>query len=186
MSHTISENLKIIFSTCKHSADCSENYATKCHTEIQVLYFCGSRKLLTLHTSMYYMMIDSALHPAKKLIQRFSSFTISEDLQHTASAVFAHLEPIFKQLSEKKTSRQFIFLLMALVAIIKISQKFICSLIMRINLEFKNYMEFLEVWSWKKSSRWKSGDLVNQKLFEKSLTVEIFKIQELLLKSFKV
>ena len=74
-------------------SDFSENYATKCHTEIQALHYGGSRTLLTIHTNAYYILQSDKVDVVKFC-------TVSEDVRHTAPAVFAHLEPLFKKFAE--------------------------------------------------------------------------------------
>lgn len=74
-------------------SDFSENYATKCHTEIQALHYGGSRTLLTLHTNAYYIL-------DRDKVNLYKICTISEDVRHTSPAVFAHLEPIFQKFKE--------------------------------------------------------------------------------------
>lgn len=85
-------------------SDFSENYATKCNTEIQALHYGGSRSLLTLHTNAYYILC-----PKTNNVTLFKFCTISEDVRHTAPAVFAHLEPLFKKFKELKITTIQIF-----------------------------------------------------------------------------
>ena len=85
-------------------SDFSENYATKYHTEIQSLHYDGSRSLLTLHTNAYYM-----LSPKSNEIDLVKFCSISEDVRHTAPAVFAHLEPLLKRFQELGVKKMFIF-----------------------------------------------------------------------------
>ncbi|KAF9405953.1 hypothetical protein HW555_013504 [Spodoptera exigua] len=75
---------------CIIHIDYSENYAVKCNNEIQSYHFGGSRKQLTLHTSVIYYLDDEK-------IQQVQSFcTVSECLRHDISAVWAHIVPILE------------------------------------------------------------------------------------------
>lgn len=85
-------------------SDFSENYATKCHTEVQSLHYGGSRSLLTLHTNAYYVLC-----PESNTVDIVKFCTISEDVRHTAPAVFAHLKPLFKKFQELGIKNLFIF-----------------------------------------------------------------------------
>ncbi|XP_051519230.1 uncharacterized protein LOC127420748 [Myxocyprinus asiaticus] len=67
--------------------DFLENYACKMSTEIQAYHFGGSRKQATIHTSVLY-----TVHGTK------SYATLSDSLRHDERAVWAHLEPILKEL----------------------------------------------------------------------------------------
>lgn len=69
--------------------DFSENYACKMSTEIQAYHFGGSRKQATIHTAVLY-----TAHGTK------SYGTVSDILRHDERAVWAHLEPILKELRE--------------------------------------------------------------------------------------
>lgn len=71
--------------------DFSENYACKLHTEIQAFHFGGSRKQVTIHTSVVYTSDGSQ-----------SYATISDSLRRDERAVWAHIEPILKKLKEQK------------------------------------------------------------------------------------
>ncbi|XP_022821191.1 uncharacterized protein LOC111361843 [Spodoptera litura] len=81
---------------CIIHVDFSENYAVKCNEEIQSYHFGGSRKQLTLHTSVIYFLDDEK-------IQQVQSFcTVSECLRHDISAVWAHIVPVLQYIGEKK------------------------------------------------------------------------------------
>ena len=67
--------------------DFSENYACKLSTEIQSFHFGGSRRQATIHTAVLY-----TVHGTK------SYATLSDCLRHDEWAVWAHLEPILKEL----------------------------------------------------------------------------------------
>lgn len=67
--------------------DFSENYACKMSTEIQDYHFGGSRKQATIHTAVLY-----TVHGTKAYA------TLSDSLCHDDRAVWAHLEPILKEL----------------------------------------------------------------------------------------
>lgn len=79
---------------CIIHIDYSENYAVKSHQEIQSYHFGGSRKQLTLHTSVIYFL------DAENMPQRQSFCTVSECLRHDISAVWAHIIPILEYISE--------------------------------------------------------------------------------------
>ena len=64
--------------------DFSENYALKYHTEIQSVHFGASNDQATLHTGMLYAKRDS-----------FGFASISACRRHDASAIWAHLKPVF-------------------------------------------------------------------------------------------
>ena len=67
--------------------DFSENCACKMNTEIQAYHFGGSWKQATLHTTVLY-----TLHSTR------SYATLSDSLRHDERAVWAHLEPILREL----------------------------------------------------------------------------------------
>lgn len=67
--------------------DFSENNACKISTEIQAYHFGGSRQQATIHTAVLY-----TVHGNK------SYATLSDSLRHDERAVWAHLEPILKEL----------------------------------------------------------------------------------------
>lgn len=67
--------------------DFSENYSCKMSTEIQSYHFGGSRKQATIHTAVLY-----------KAHSTRSYATVSNSLRHDERAVWAHLEPILKEL----------------------------------------------------------------------------------------
>lgn len=74
------------------NSDFSENYGTKCHIETQASHFGGSRTMLTLHTSVFYLF-----NPTSKKVECFKFCSVSEDVRHTAPAIFAHMQPIFEK-----------------------------------------------------------------------------------------
>ncbi|CAJ1050756.1 uncharacterized protein LOC111858282 [Xyrichtys novacula] len=65
----------------------TENYACKMSTEVQAYHFGGSRKQATIHTAILY-----TVHGTK------SYTTLSDSLRHDERAVWAHLEPILKEI----------------------------------------------------------------------------------------
>lgn len=85
-------------------SDFSENYATKCYTEVQALHFGGSRALLTIHTNAYYI-----LDPVSKKIDLGKFCTISEDFRHTAPAIFANLKPLLQSFQDLGIKTLYIF-----------------------------------------------------------------------------
>jgi hypothetical protein len=75
--------------------DFSENYATKYADEIQAFHFGGNRKQFTLHTVQVYYKPD-----IYSTLRSKSFCTLSKYNDHSAPAVWAHLQPIFKFLRE--------------------------------------------------------------------------------------
>ncbi|CAH2105374.1 unnamed protein product [Euphydryas editha] len=72
---------------CIIHVDFSENYNTKYTNEIQPFHFGGSRKQITMHTSV--------IHFKKSGLLRTQSFcTLSPSLRHDAVAVWSHLIPV--------------------------------------------------------------------------------------------
>ncbi|KAK0144585.1 hypothetical protein N1851_017038 [Merluccius polli] len=69
--------------------DFSENYACKLSTEIQSFHFGGSRQQATIHTAVLYTVYGTRFYA-----------TLSDCLRHDERAVWAHLEPILKELRE--------------------------------------------------------------------------------------
>lgn len=67
--------------------DFLENYACKMSTEIQAYHFGGSRKQATINTAVLY-----TVHGTE------SYATLSDSLGHDEQTVWAHLEPILKEL----------------------------------------------------------------------------------------
>lgn len=74
---------------CLINIDFSENYLCKMNEEIQSCHFGGSKRQISLHTVVLY---------TKDEIKSYC--TVSEDTDHKADAVWAHLDPIFNQISE--------------------------------------------------------------------------------------
>ncbi|KAJ0178551.1 hypothetical protein K1T71_006374 [Dendrolimus kikuchii] len=75
--------------------DFSENYKCQYAKEIQAVHFGGSRKQVTLHTSLLYFYNSDYT----RTTQCFA--TISQNLRHDAVAVWAHLDPILEYLEQK-------------------------------------------------------------------------------------
>lgn len=72
--------------------DFSENYSLKYAEEVQSFHFGGSRQQVCLHTAVVYTHnFDTGL------VTPTSMCTISNCLRHDASAVWAHLVPLLKQ-----------------------------------------------------------------------------------------
>ncbi len=78
--------------------DFSENYEGKFGTEIQSYHFGGSRKQFTLHTVEVYYRKD-----AYSEVRNKSLCTLSESLDHSAPAIWAHLQHIFDYLKKNCT-----------------------------------------------------------------------------------
>lgn len=89
--------------------DFSENYNCKYFEEIQALHFGGSRKQLTLHTGVYYVLEVGAAGSQNKDLKCHSFCSISEDLRHTAPSVWAHLHPVLKSLRQRGVTTLHIF-----------------------------------------------------------------------------
>lgn len=85
----ISENEVLIH------CDFSENYESKYAAEIQTCHFGGSKKQFSLHTVIVYYRPD-----AYSPVQCKSICSLSECNDHTAPAVWAHLQPIFEFVKE--------------------------------------------------------------------------------------
>uniref|UniRef100_A0A2A4K7W2 Uncharacterized protein n=1 Tax=Heliothis virescens TaxID=7102 RepID=A0A2A4K7W2_HELVI len=88
-----SEN-KLINEAVVH-LDFSENYALKHHTEIQSFHFGGSRKEVSIHTVVIYIKDFETFE-----LKTYSVCTVSDNLKHTAVAIWAHLGPILSQIAE--------------------------------------------------------------------------------------
>ena len=74
--------------------DFSENYTTKYANEIQSTHFAKNQ--LSIHTGVYYSRnVNNAL-------QSRSFATVSENLDHQAHAVWAHMKPILTMILENK------------------------------------------------------------------------------------
>lgn len=69
--------------------DFSENFSCKLNSEVQAFHFGGSRKQATVHTCVAY-----TAHCTQ------SYATISASLRHDERAVWAHLEPVLKDVME--------------------------------------------------------------------------------------
>lgn len=72
--------------------DFSENFETKYHEEVQSMHFGASKRHLSLHTVVVYFKEDEKVK---------SYCTVSNNTDHGAHAIWAHLSPIFSDLSEK-------------------------------------------------------------------------------------
>lgn len=71
--------------------DWSENYGLKYAKEIQSLHFGGSRQHVSLHTSVVYIC-----DPLTGVIAPRSFCTVSQCLNHTTPAIWAHLQPLLR------------------------------------------------------------------------------------------
>lgn len=76
--------------------DFSQNYEAKYHEEIQAVHFGASKKQISLHTVVMIYEDDEGK------LQRKSFFTASDCLRHDSTAVWGHLQPIFKKIKEIK------------------------------------------------------------------------------------
>nr|XP_022911616.1 uncharacterized protein LOC111422633 isoform X1 [Onthophagus taurus]XP_022911617.1 uncharacterized protein LOC111422633 isoform X1 [Onthophagus taurus] len=82
----LKENLRITEAVIH--MDFSENYNMKYAEEIQAFHFGGSRKQISLHTVVVYTKQDE--------VQQQCFCTLSESLLHNVPAIWAHLDPIIK------------------------------------------------------------------------------------------
>lgn len=77
--------------------DFSENYCTKYGEEIQAFHFGGSRTQLSLHTVVVYGKNNTK-----------SYCTVSTNVSHSPSAIWAHLQPIFQALPKEIENLHFL------------------------------------------------------------------------------
>lgn len=89
----LKENISVNEVLCH--VDFSENYLLKYNEEIQSFHFGGSRQQISLHTGVLYY-IDS--QTKEKVCKSFC--TMSKDIKHDASAIWAHLEPVLTMAQE--------------------------------------------------------------------------------------
>lgn len=74
--------------------DFSQNYVSKCSTEIQAMHFGASKRQLSLHTGIRHHKEESKL--------KHSTFcTVSDNLDHHAHGVWAHMVPILEESSKE-------------------------------------------------------------------------------------
>ncbi|KYN11119.1 hypothetical protein ALC57_16736 [Trachymyrmex cornetzi] len=73
--------------------DFSENYNCKYSSEIQSVHFGASLKQISLHTDAFFY--KPSLNEEVKCV---SFCSVSENLRHDASAIWAHLTPIFNEI----------------------------------------------------------------------------------------
>ncbi|KAF2887192.1 hypothetical protein ILUMI_18981 [Ignelater luminosus] len=74
--------------------DFSENYVTKYSTEIQATHFGASKRQISFHTGLHYVRDKQT-----RLVKSKSCCTVSDNLNHQAHGVWAHLEHTLKELS---------------------------------------------------------------------------------------
>jgi hypothetical protein len=74
--------------------DFSENYSCKYSQEIQAVHFGGSHQQATLHTGIAY-------HHDGEKVQATPFCTISDELRHDPSAIWAHIDPVLRLLHDK-------------------------------------------------------------------------------------
>lgn len=72
--------------------DFSENYKCKYASEVQSVHFGASKKQVSLHTGAYYYRADDGE------LKCVSFCSVSEDLRHDASAIWAHLKPVLEKI----------------------------------------------------------------------------------------
>jgi len=84
---------------CLVEMDFSENYLCKYGSEVQSVHFGASKHQVTLHTAVLYYCKNTTHE-----IGCESFCTMSESLRHDASAVWAHLQPIMKFVSDNLPS----------------------------------------------------------------------------------
>lgn len=74
--------------------DFSENYVAKFATEVQSIHFGASKKQIALNTGVRYALKDEK-------VQTVSFASASDNLDHQAHAVWAHLRPILERSAEE-------------------------------------------------------------------------------------
>lgn len=74
----------------------SENYQCKYGAEPQAMHFGSSRMSITLHTGILYYRSSETGE-----LKTESFCTISNNLRHDASAIWAHLKPIFLKINKE-------------------------------------------------------------------------------------
>lgn len=74
--------------------DFAENYVLKFSSEVQSMHFGASKKQLSLHTGVYYIRKD------KEPVKSIGFCSVSENLDHQAHAIWAHLQDVLTKLSE--------------------------------------------------------------------------------------
>lgn len=72
--------------------DFSENYNCKLHEEIQAHHFGGSRQQVSLHTVVVYVLTGEN----ERKVESFC--TISSNTDHQPAAIWAHLDPVLKNI----------------------------------------------------------------------------------------
>ncbi|CAH1102117.1 unnamed protein product [Psylliodes chrysocephalus] len=75
--------------------DFSENYQCKYNREIQSAHFGGAKPQISLHTVVWYYKSENGE------IKRNSFCSLSENTRHDHIGIFAYLQPLFQQISEK-------------------------------------------------------------------------------------
>ena len=73
--------------------DFSENYVAKYNEEVQSVHFGASKRQISLNTGVFYLKGTDNKLKAK------SFCTLSDNLDHQAHAVWAHMAPILKMVS---------------------------------------------------------------------------------------
>lgn len=74
--------------------DFSENYVCKLNREVQAMHFGASKLQLSLHTGVQYIKEEK--------LQAKSFTTISENLEHAAPGIWAHLNPVLKKIAQNE------------------------------------------------------------------------------------
>ncbi|CAH1099094.1 unnamed protein product [Psylliodes chrysocephalus] len=82
--------------------DFSENFQTKYAEEVQSFHFGGSRQQISMHTVVVYTK------RAGEDIKSKCFCTLSENLSHSPSAIWAHLQPILDSLPATVTNLHFL------------------------------------------------------------------------------
>lgn len=73
--------------------DFSQNYVAKYATEIQATHFVASKRQISLHTGLMYKY--------DKSVKEANTFcTLSDNLDHNAYAIWAHMKPILEETSK--------------------------------------------------------------------------------------
>ena len=82
--------------------DFSENYVLKYHQEVQSMHFGTSKRQLSMHTSVVYLVDSSIKTKIDGTQTSCRSFcTVSDKLDHGVHAIWAHLHPILVEIKNK-------------------------------------------------------------------------------------
>lgn len=82
-------------------ADFSQNYVGKCSTEIHLMHFGASKKQISLHNGAMYFNDGNST-------QCKTFCTVSDNLDHQAHRVWAHLSPILEEAAKEFPDTKFV------------------------------------------------------------------------------